>query len=162
MLYRGRIEGNNVQINDTYAMFRYVQSWYKEEPVYIEDTKELFLQSGETFFKTHFPESEVELLNKKTACVAVRKMLLERGFLKPEKIISKSERDNLIEAIRDLPKCLLNKADAVSIKQPKSLLNHFGFELEEVAGKRKGQYFRIKVKVNSQNICINDDSNEEE
>ena len=144
--YTGREEGNDFDLKCIYQVLHEKGEWFTESPVWIDDEL-LHLESGETFFQSYFPYSEVLLWDRRYAALLVRRLIQDEGCWDVE--ITKEQRDALIKKIwTSIDVEILEKADAAlkkPPKQPASYLKKFWIELKETPGKRKGDSYIISA-----------------
>lgn len=148
--YSGREKGDDFNLQYGEHILRHVKNWFKTDFTF-DDTDTLIERSGETFFQSYFPESEVCLWNKAYASQMVKELIKEEGCWNVK--ISKEQRNELMLKIYDLDVEILEKAlDRKDIEklqngkipsQPKSFLKNFWIDLKEAPGKRRGSAYII-------------------
>lgn len=151
--YSGREQGDDFNLQYGGRVLRHVKNWFKTDFTF-DDTDTLIEQSGETFFQSYFPESEVCLWNKTYASRVVKELIREEGCWNVE--IDSKKRKKLLESFMNLDVEVLEKAlgkEGIENLQKrwneqkrikwKSIFENFWIDLKEVPGKRKGSVYII-------------------
>ena len=105
--YSGREQGDDFNLQYGGRVLRHVKNWFKTDFTF-DDTDTLIEQSGETFFQSYFPESEVCLWNKTYASRVVKELIREEGCWNVE--IDSKKRKKLLESFVNLDVEVLEKA----------------------------------------------------